>query len=301
MATPEDSSATDQGELQFEQAEFPAETGAVQEHVTRCSACSTAIPDVYYEANGKVVCSPCRDKIEAALNQGSRLGRVVKAFGFGTIAAAIGAILYYAIMRITGLNIGLVAVVVGLMVGGAVKAGSGRRGGRFYQLLAVFLTYSAIAAMYIPDMMHGIAKEFGKDAPDQVAGADGKAGPAQAPAPAPAAAPGDQARDEAAKKQPAPAAEPPVQPAPAQQQKVSIGGFLLAAVLVLGLLIGFAYSIPVLVAMQAPISGLIFGFAIWEAWKINRKVEVAFNGPFRLTTHPGDDPASEPEEVANES
>lgn len=198
MATPEDSSATDHDELQFEEAEFPAETGAVQEHRTHCSACSTAIPDVYYEANGKVVCSSCRDKIEAALSQGSRLGRVVKACGFGTIAAAIGAILYYAIMRITGLNIGLVAVVVGLMVGGAVKAGSGSRGGRFYQLLAVFLTYSAIAAMYIPDMMQGIAKEIGKDAPDQVAGADGKA----APAPLPAEAADEQGKHEAAKKAP---------------------------------------------------------------------------------------------------
>ncbi len=38
MATPNDSPGTDQGEIQFEQAEFPAETSAVQEHVTRCNA-----------------------------------------------------------------------------------------------------------------------------------------------------------------------------------------------------------------------------------------------------------------------
>ena len=36
------------------------------------------------------------------------------------------------------------------MVGGAVKAGSGNRGGRFYQLMALFLTYSAIVAMLVP-------------------------------------------------------------------------------------------------------------------------------------------------------
>jgi hypothetical protein len=79
-------------------------------------------------------------------HQGSRVGRGLKAFVFGTIGAVLGAILYYAIIRITGWNIGLVAVVVGLMIGGAVKAGSGNRGGRFYQFLAVFLTYSAMAS-----------------------------------------------------------------------------------------------------------------------------------------------------------
>ncbi len=155
MATSDDSPATDQDVIQFEQAEFPAEATAIQEHVPRCSACTAAIPDVYFEAGGKIVCTPCREQIEAMFHQGSRFGRGFKAIVFGTIGAALGAILYYAIIRITGLNLGLVAVVVGLMVGGAVKAGSGNRGGRFYQFLAVFLTYSAITAMYIPGISIG--------------------------------------------------------------------------------------------------------------------------------------------------
>jgi hypothetical protein len=285
MATPNDSPGTDQGEIQFEQAEFPAETSAVQEHVTRCSACTAAIPDVYFEARGKVVCSPCRDQIEAMFHQGSRPGRGIKAIVFGTIAAALGAILYYAIMRTTGWNIGLVAVVVGLMVGGAVKAGSGNRGGRFYQLLAVFLTYSAIAAMHIPDLL----KDLDQDAPAQVADADGK--------PAPAPAPHDQAKLEAGKKDHAPAAQPAVQKPQVQQQLPSVGESLLG----LAVLIGLAYALPVFVAIQAPISGLIFGFALWEAWKINRRVHLAFNGPFRLGTFHGDEPAIQPEEADDES
>ena len=288
MATPNDSPGTDQDEIQFEQAEFPAETSAVQEHVTRCNACTAAIPDVYFEAGGKVVCAPCRDKIEAMFHQGSRLGRGIKAVLFGTIAAALGAILYYAIMRITGLNIGLVAVVVGLMVGGAVKAGSGNRGGRFYQLLAVFLTYSAIVGMYVPKMLDVLRKGPGQNAPAQVADADGK--------PAPAPAPLEQAKLEAGKKDHAPAAQPAVQPAQALHERPNLGLVLLA----LGVLIGFAYAIPVLVAFQAPISGLIFGFALWEAWKINRRVQLAFNGPFRLGTLHGDEPAIQPEEADDE-
>ncbi len=43
-----------------------------------------------------------------------------------------------------------------------------------------------------------------------------------------------------------------------------------------------AYSIPVYAAFSSPIDGLIFGFALWEAWKLNRRLVLAFNGPFRL-------------------
>ncbi len=290
MAIPNDSPGADQDELQFEQAEFPAETSAIQEHVTRCSACTAAIPDVYFEAGGKIVCAPCRDKIEAMIHHGSGLGRGFKAIVFGTIAAALGAVLYYAIIRITGLNIGLVAVVVGLMVGGAVKAGSGNRGGRFYQLLAVFLTYSAIAAMQFSLLFEASRKSLDQQAPAVVAAPDGK--------PAPAAL--KQAKLEAGKKDQAPALQPAVQPPRAQREQPSLGRFLLAATMFMALLIRFAYSLPVLHAFHAPISGLIFGFALWEAWRINRRVRLAFNGPFRLGTLPGDEPANQPEEADDE-
>ena len=47
-------------------------------------------------------------------------------------------------------------------------------------------------------------------------------------------------------------------------------------------LIGLAYTFPVLAGFSSPISGLIYGFALWEAWKINRGVTLTFNGPFGL-------------------
>ncbi len=153
MSLPDDAVHAEQNGLQFDQAEFSAEPTCVPRDAALCAACKSAIPDVYFESGGKIVCASCRDRIEAMFQGGSPLTRVFKAFVFGTIGAAVGALLYYAIMKITGLNIGLVAIVVGLLVGGAVKAGSGNRGGRFYQLLAVFLTYSAIAAMYVPEVI----------------------------------------------------------------------------------------------------------------------------------------------------
>src|SRR6266566_11816 len=58
--------------------------------------------------------------------------------------AVVGAAVYFGIAALTGYEFGLVAIVVGLLVGGAVRKGSNGRGGRRYQLLAVFLTYTAV-------------------------------------------------------------------------------------------------------------------------------------------------------------
>ncbi len=132
--------------LQFDQAEFatPASDGPA------CTVCHRPIADEYYELNGKVFCARCRHGVEAAFRGGSPFARVIKALILGSVAAAVGASIYYAIIRTTGWNIGLVSVVVGLMVGGAVRRGSGNRGGLGYQFLALFLTYSAIVAMLLP-------------------------------------------------------------------------------------------------------------------------------------------------------
>ena len=69
-----------------------------------------------------------------------------------------------------------------------------------------------------------------------------------------------------------------------------LGRFLL----VLAIVILYTYAaIPILISVQAPISGLIFAFALWEAWKINRKVQIVFSGPFSLAAGQADFPALE--------
>ncbi len=213
--------------------------------------------------------------------------------------------IYYAIIRTTGWNIGIVAVLIGLMVGGAVRKGSGNRGGLGYQLLAVFLTYSAIAAMLLPVALEGMAANADKGEAEQaqkearaflekierdraktkakvavtpvgeaaksqkVEAAPSSAPPAAAPTPVAA---NDAQEEQAAKKlvvEELPGANGP---------PPSLLGFLVVGVIVIGL----AYTIPVLAAFGSPISGLIFAFALWEAWKINRRLVLVFNGPFRL-------------------
>jgi hypothetical protein len=304
-------------ELQFDQAEFttPATAGPA------CTVCKQPIAEEYYELGGKVICTRCRQGVEAAFRGGSRLSRAFKALVLGSIAAVIGALIYYAIIRMTGWNLGIVAVVIGLMVGGAVRKGSGNRGGRGYQFLALFLTYSAIALMLVPDVLEALpaaakkrqAEETQKAAKallekverdrakTKAKGAEAAIGEAAklqkgetAPSPGPPGADGTTvaakdseaekaARDVAAEELPDLNRPPPSPPR-----------FLMALVYVI-----VAYSSPVLMAIVAPISGLIFAFALWEAWKINRRLVLVFNGPFRLGTSDTGEPA--PEVIDNES
>ena len=51
--------------------------------------------------------------------------------------------------------------------------------------------------------------------------------------------------------------------------------------------IGMLYTIPVQIAIRNPISGLIFGFGLWEAWKIARESSCRSTGHFVWSTrHP---------------
>jgi len=253
-------------DLQFDQAEYvtPAQAGPT------CGLCHQPIADAYYEIGGKVFCATCRGRIEESFQGGSRLGRVLKAFVFGTVAALAGGALYYAIIRTTGYNIGLISVLVGYMVGRAVRAGSANRGGLFYQFLAVFLTYSSIVAMYVPFLFEeGLKRGPQKDEQAKVVPAKVDADRAKAKAKALA---GEEAKH-AFKANEAPRqGDPPM----------SLAGFLVLTVFV----IGFLYTIPVQIAIHAPISGLIFGFALWQAWIMTKKVRLSFNGPFRVATSP---------------
>ncbi len=153
----EDEGADDEGaELQFDQAEMttPASSGP------SCDACKRPITDAYYEINRKILCSSCRQRIEASFQGGSGLARFLKASLFGFGAALVGAAIYYGIARVSGLNIGLVAILVGFMIGGAVRKGTGNRGGMLYQFLALFLTYFAIGLMGLTFVMEQQFKEF---------------------------------------------------------------------------------------------------------------------------------------------
>ena len=126
-----------------------------------CELCQQPIADYYYHVGGKRLCKRCQPKVASELGRNPRFWRAA-AFGIG--AAILGSTIWYAVIALTGYELGLIAVIVGLMVGGAVKVGSGR-GGLSVQLLAVFLTYTAIVSAYAPLMyaeLQRMAEEEGQ-------------------------------------------------------------------------------------------------------------------------------------------
>ncbi|HEX3531547.1 MAG TPA: hypothetical protein VH988_31195 [Thermoanaerobaculia bacterium] len=177
-----DESTQDPGELQFDRVE-PARSEAPAAFA--CSFCSTPLYSSYYEINGRAVCEACRYRVEQQVESGAGAGGFGRAALAGLGAAAVGSGLYYGVRALTGYEIGLVAILVGFMVGKAVRWGTLGRGGRGYQVLAVFLTYMSISSTYLPVIFKSIA-EGRKDKATVAAQVD----PAQKPAAAERLTPG---------------------------------------------------------------------------------------------------------------
>jgi hypothetical protein len=247
------------GALQFDRADFEQPTSA------RCTFCQAPIQASYFEVNGQVACPGCRTQIEEAMSGGSGVGRFVRATVLGTVAAVIGSGLYYAVRAVTGWEIGLIAIVVGLLVGAAVKTGSNRRGGWVYQGLAMFLTYAAIVSTYIPAIREGIRQaKVEQTARTPHATTPGAAPSAADPSPATVSAPA--ASEVAAPPNPVSSLPHPV--------RVALG-FVLLFVL--------ACFAPFLMGFRNIMGLIIIGIGLYEAWKINKRVPVAITGPYRLS------------------
>lgn len=91
---------------------------------------------------------------------------------YGGGAAIVGAALYFWVAALTGRELAITAVAVGHLVGRGVFGGSGRRGGRGYQLLAVSLTYLAIVSAYVPLAVRDLAHANGVALDSMLAAAD---------------------------------------------------------------------------------------------------------------------------------
>jgi hypothetical protein len=240
-----------EADIQFDRAE-PAQAapaaapGALKSLC--CLECGARLAS-YFDVNHSVLCEACKDKVVAA-RSAPHLGGLLRAFGLGTIAAMVGSGLYAAIATITGFEIGLVSIAVGLLVGFAVRKGADGRGGWRYQALAMVLTYAAITTTYVPAIVSAVRKDRDEEA-------------AQAKA---TAAP------------PSPLADASTQGAPAEDPLVGLIAFLV----MLAMFFGLALALPFLGGLEHPIGLVLIAIALYEAWKVNRAGPLTVKGPFAV-------------------
>jgi len=229
-----------------------------------CGQCSLPIGEQYYTAGDLVLCERCRGLTQEAWAQSTGAGRMVRALGLGAGAAVLGAALWTAVVQLTGYELGLIAIVVGLLVGGAVRMGTRGRGGHIYQVMAVGLTYLAIVASYVPYVIQGLEQAVAAEQAVHEAGTEAVAPAEQGTL----AGAGEEAAREAV---PAPAVAQPDR-APTALEWVAYAAIVLA----------IAASAPFLAGFENAIGILIIGIALWQAWKMNARAELELAGPFRV-------------------
>jgi hypothetical protein len=141
-------------DLQFEHAEplTPEDPNA-----QRCVVCKQPIGASYFHASGQIVCPMCAERVQSGQQKPPAIA-LGRAFLYGLGAAFAGCVLYAAVAILLNLEIGIVAIAVGIIVGKAVRAGARGLGGRPQQILAVVLTYFSITTSYIPVFFYQYSK-----------------------------------------------------------------------------------------------------------------------------------------------
>jgi hypothetical protein len=238
-----------------------------------CAACNRSILDTYFAIGNQVLCAPCKTAATAPPT-GSGFVRFLKAVLFGTAAGLLGAAIWYGIRIVTHYEIGLIAVLVGFLVGKAIHIASGRRGGIGYQILAILITYCCIAANYVPDVYQALAI----NASDQETADIAKSNSLQ-----PMGNTSGDASTESLEGPVSDSAEP-INTNAGENALSEKGRLKPEGAEKLLILLVIALATPVLMCTQSPISILIFGFALWEAWKFSAYHPLPITGPYQAGT-----------------
>ncbi len=144
------------GDLQFDRAVYDQAAGAP----LKCAGCGAVLANSYYEVNGQTTCARCREQIERHMAGSAGPSGVLIALAAGTAVAVGCALLYFAILKLTGYEFGLIAVLVGFAVGRVVRWASHDRGGAIYQTIAVLLTYLSIVGAAVPILLSQANSEW---------------------------------------------------------------------------------------------------------------------------------------------
>jgi hypothetical protein len=169
-AAPRTLSLPDAETLQFQKAVTAEETTAASPEC--CIKCGQAIVGPYFWLNGEKTCSPCGVALQAE-QKSIRLPSLFKSFLWGTGAALAGTVLYATITIVTGFQIAFISILIGYLVGKAIRRACHGRGGRPQQIMAVLLTYCSITFSYIPIAIHHQVVKDGAHHAVQPAGQSG--------------------------------------------------------------------------------------------------------------------------------
>jgi hypothetical protein len=240
-----------------------------------CSSCQRTIATTYFDVNGQPFCGSCRTIVQSQAQTPRGVGPLLRAAFFGLGAGIVGAAIYYAVIAITNFEIGLVAILIGYMVGYSVRKGARDRGGLRFQVLAALLTYASVAMAYAPLAVSQAFEEGAKSAQTESNSAPSGAQPADATATESGAtlpiSDPDSNPDGADSADPAGTAAP-----------LGAGGLVLALATVAGLIA----ILPVVVVFgslpSGLISALIIGVGMRQAWTMTGNPPIAIRGPYRV-------------------
>jgi hypothetical protein len=126
----------------------------MEDSPTTCASCSNSLDSKgeFYVLKGKkgerdkVLCSNCMTQMEDTLRKEVQDPNLPLALLAGLSGAALGAVVWYLLVRFTGWQVGIVAVLVGWLAGKGVVIGSGQKRGTNLQVLSVILTVIAMLA-----------------------------------------------------------------------------------------------------------------------------------------------------------
>lgn len=278
--------------LQFDRVATGPRVTRPSKATMACTTCTMPITEHYFDVDGHSVCSECKDKAVRENEPARGVGSFFKALFFGGIAAVLGAAIYYGFAAFLNIEWALVTIVIGFMVGAAIRKGIAGKGGRKYQVMAVFLTYFAVGLAFTPFAVKGImesAKSDSTAARDSLARAQAESlGLAQSISPIvpPSAEPtvtpaGDTGRagDSAMAGDTLPdlgiSANPP-------------GPVALFVGLAIGLVAAFigVLVLPLFAVLSSLPSGIltavIVGFGMVQAWKMTAATVHTVSGPYRV-------------------
>ena len=286
--------------LQFDRAEnADAAAASAPPAAVECSSCQSPIKTYYYHVDGNVVCAKCKQTAAQALKSHTGVGAFLKAFLVGGIAALLGAGIYYGVIAITNFEIGIVAILIGFMVGFGVRLGAGGRGGRRYQVLALVLTYFAVGVAYAPLALKG-AMDSAEQTRAEIA--DSLAALADADSTDIASSDSDDSVDVASD------ADDSLTVALAgtagdstalAATKIGAGTVALGAIILIAGSFAMIFALPVLVVFGSLPSGLIsaaiIAFGMQQAWKMTAGHTASITGPYRVgSAEPPPDPSATP-------